>query len=987
MSNPKSCNVQCSVLLPIRTLEDFPTDLDDCEARSILAAWTVLWHPQLLAASEQSPVWHRADSPPEPHSDSPAAENSAAENSAAENSAAENSAAESGQNSFVGHLFISPNSAAQTLPDGYEDRAKAAGAVWITGDDRRSMLSQLNQAGLIQTELPAQVLGSRTIGMEDFFAAGYAALQVQVMTRRLRYTSNLDQVHLQTRLIDSAKAFLASQTGEAIEALHDVLDCLAEERDHYFTSDPHLIDLTLVTPSTIDAAISDPVLAAASAGEKSNDATSDDEGVLQTPANVLIDADAINLIAVRSDSASREFCEQLRENKIGWAAGGPSPDVQFDLMDYASSARAISEAHKKATDCIGAAPLVYGRISGETPSDLMTAIALQGYAGVIPLNFTAGTGHGSEAKVLFPVAGDEIEALTVKPIDAASDSEFLSIGARLGEAIDGGEIATGLLVHWPGQGCDSFRDLRRLASWSLSLGRFWKIGDYFTEGQQPYHQGALTAVGSDTPADVNSLFADDAVNPIIATSEAFKQSAADRQEHLLKTISSLLGTSNELVDSMSSIASSIGTNCDPDGKAKLVVNVNSIPMRIATEMFDNPAAMEHIYSCHHDKDHYVASVDVPAIGYAVVRPVGKNEKSASTSSGKSGVGGWLRNRFLGRSSLIAEGLRLHNEFMEVEISEKFGGIAGVYSGGARGNRFSLRLVAQGFAGSESAGGDTEMRCDDILVTKSTATMGQIEAKGRLFVGRTEIARFVNRYSLASGSRLLGVQVELTATGNQSWDSNRWGNYVAARVAVSEESSVCRAIIRDKLYRTRRRRVIAPLGFVIDEADRQTLVTSDGYPLHRIVGKRFYDTLLLVRGQSSGQFNLRFGFDIAQPVATAWSELASTKQVSVSISPDVAPSSWFAHVSPSEVLIGDMILHQQSDQSVALEIELIATRGKFCTASLRFFRNPSSAQQVSRSAKPASGQPLNIKADAVRIPLGGHEVCRIMVFFADQGQSK
>ncbi|KAA1261634.1 hypothetical protein LF1_41890 [Rubripirellula obstinata] len=980
MPNPNSCNVECSVLIPARTLEDFPTDLDDCDARSTLAAWTVLWHPQLLAATEQIPAWHRADSPPEPET-SPKSEAAGTEATGIEATAG----------LFSGYLFTCPAPSIEQLPDNYALRAKSAGAVWVSGPDRKTMLDELIQAGLIQADLPPQTAGERTISTEDFFAAGFAALQIQIMTRRLRYTSNLDQIHLQTRIVDAAQAFLASRTSDAIEALHDVFDCLAEERDHYFTSDPHLIDLVLVAPSTLNQAITDPIIQHAA----NNNASTEDEGVLKTPVNVLIDEESIDDLAQRNDLPSQTFRQQLCENQIGWAAGGPSSRTQFDLMDYTAAARAITGAHQKAAACIGAPPLVYGRLSGDTPSDLISAIASQGYAGVIPLNFAAGSGHGSEAKVVLPVGvgegtGGEIEALTAKPIDASSDAEFLSIGAKLGESIDSGEIATGLLVHWPGQGCDSYHDLRRLASWSLSLGRFWQIGDYFTKGERPYHQGNLPAISSNPPSNLDELFGSETKNQIADAANQFLKSSAERQDRLMAGIGDFLtsgqASENSLVEQPDRIAKTIGMTSDPDGDSKLVVNANSIPLRVTTEIRNPPAAMPHVYSSDQDRDQYVATVDVPAMGYSIVRPASAVDRSGAAGSKSSGITGWIRNRFLGRSNSIAKEFRLQNEFMEVEISKTSGGVAGVYSGGQRGNRFSMRLVAEGFSATES---DSEsppeslMRCDDILVTKSTASEGRIEAKGKLLVGGVVVASFVNRYSLVSGSRVLSVRTQLNRSsefGDNEWNqSSQWKQYIAARVAVQDESAVCRPLVRDKVHLSRGRRIVAPLGLVIDEAQRQTLITSDGYPLHRVAGKRFYDTILMIRGQGDDQFNLRYGFDVSQPVAEAWSGLTPAKQFSGSVKPDVAATSWFVGVGPKEVLISDMTVHQLADKTIGVEFELIATRGKSCTAKLKFYRDPSSAFRLTGS-KANDNEGLKVTNDAVQIPMHGHDACRVMVVF-------
>src|SRR6056297_2127238 len=207
---------ECCVLIPASTLEDFPAKLSDHDARSLLAGWTVLWHPQLLAQTKQIPSWYRADAPPDP----------------------------------IGRrLIVAPTASLDQLPEGYQLRAREdQQCQWILGSNRQELIAA---AGL--DSFPTLCQGQRSVAVEDFFAAGFACLQIQIMTRRLRYTSNLDEIHLQTRVVAAAEAFLAADAAAAIEALHDVIDALSEERDHYFTSDPHLIDLTLVTASTLDS--------------------------------------------------------------------------------------------------------------------------------------------------------------------------------------------------------------------------------------------------------------------------------------------------------------------------------------------------------------------------------------------------------------------------------------------------------------------------------------------------------------------------------------------------------------------------------------------------------------------------------------------------------------------------------------------------------------------------------------------------------------
>src|SRR5579859_1030189 len=53
------------VLIPSHSLEDFPAELGEEDAASLLNAFAVTWHPALLADAKVLPRWHRADDPPE----------------------------------------------------------------------------------------------------------------------------------------------------------------------------------------------------------------------------------------------------------------------------------------------------------------------------------------------------------------------------------------------------------------------------------------------------------------------------------------------------------------------------------------------------------------------------------------------------------------------------------------------------------------------------------------------------------------------------------------------------------------------------------------------------------------------------------------------------------------------------------------------------------------------------------------------------------
>ena len=44
-------------------MEDFPIHHRGHEAANLLASWTALWHPALIASAGEMPGWHQTDNP------------------------------------------------------------------------------------------------------------------------------------------------------------------------------------------------------------------------------------------------------------------------------------------------------------------------------------------------------------------------------------------------------------------------------------------------------------------------------------------------------------------------------------------------------------------------------------------------------------------------------------------------------------------------------------------------------------------------------------------------------------------------------------------------------------------------------------------------------------------------------------------------------------------------------------------------------------
>ncbi|MEM6467920.1 MAG: hypothetical protein AAF802_00015 [Planctomycetota bacterium] len=968
---------ECSILIPSSTLEDLPTGLSAADARSLLAGWTVLWHPRLLARTGQSPTWYRADSPPPPDGK---------------------------------RVVTVPAPAREQVPAEFRRKCETNPACsWVEGASRTEMLDALglpiDEAGNpTDPSLGPIHFESRTIEINDFFAAGYLILQIQIMTRRLRYTSNLDELYLQSRIVAAANAFVAREASECAEAMHDVFDCLSEERDHYFSSDPHLIDLTLLTPQVLDRAIEggwdERLRQHVGGGDEGN-------GVLPTPANLLIDSTVANAI---NETTQSDVLARLRAlvalPEIGWAGGGvPSSHdaakqnesdadhavVAMGLCTQNEAGVMLRRSQHAVSNMIGEPPAVFGQLTGHVPSDLIGLLSKAGYKGVIPIDFLNGTGFGDESKVKLGNDGDEIEALVAKPIDAADDSAFLTIGAELGEAIDGGEVATGLFVHWPDRSCDGFGDLQRATSWCVALGKFWTLDRYFVDGERPYHTGSVDAVSKQSVTSVVEAIQSSSTT-LQQLASSFCTTVRSETDTVACGIAKLANPKllhQPLESDDATVAAALGVEkssreaTEPKPNQAVIFNPHAVAVRENVTIFDGAPSKraDFVFATspaagHDSQGSCEATFDIPAFG---IGHVGASDRLPKQR---------LLQRLLKRGGSIAENGVLRNQFMAVSLSDESGSIAGVYSA-SRGNRFSMRLIRG--ASSQSASdpqSSIEMICAERQILQGDPATGRIRVAGELIESDTRVATYELDYTLRRGSRIMTVCGSITPlTGSGiSGDSDQadfWSDAISWRFAVAEESAIFRPLVRDRVQSSPIRQMAAPLGVLIDEAEKQTLVCGHGLPLFRRVGARFLD-MPIGTLQEASRFQLSLAFDAPQPVALARSLLAGPKLFPQRVAEPRSDQAWLVHCSAKDVVITNWAMERRSDGKLTARITLVQTRPRatsvrleFCIAAKVAFRAGESGIERSLEELPSD---VTCDGGVVNLRLASHEAADLIVVF-------
>ncbi|HEX4412782.1 MAG TPA: hypothetical protein VH107_04080, partial [Lacipirellulaceae bacterium] len=209
---------RASLILPCHSWDDFPTHLGDQASAELLAAWTSLWHPALIATTERMPGWHQAEEPPDPAS-------------------------------LDAELVLVPPPSRERMPSDWCDRLRATApqnppAVETVASRQETVAAVLAVAGIDANVVDNEVAA-------DFFALGFAYLQVELLTRAMRYSSVLDIEHFENATAAAAKAAVAGQQDTSREELTRAFDLLADARNHVYSVDFYVIDLTLLTESML----------------------------------------------------------------------------------------------------------------------------------------------------------------------------------------------------------------------------------------------------------------------------------------------------------------------------------------------------------------------------------------------------------------------------------------------------------------------------------------------------------------------------------------------------------------------------------------------------------------------------------------------------------------------------------------------------------------------------------------------------------------
>ena len=455
------------IVIPCFSLDDFPENLEEAIAANFLESWSALWHPRLLGVCKSLPEWKRSD---------------------ASSLDIENA------------VILLPQASQGRIDAPLRERIELNDCLLLpTEGDRHQIVEAICQAiAASSLENENEAVGSQAMEgsftatlpdavRDDFFALGFAYLQVQMLTRKIRYSSNLNQPLFEEHLQAATAAALANDEPTCQQWLQSCFDQLSQERDHYYSQKAYLLDTCLIARSTLGTKLT------------SNLAS-------PQPLNVLAAAELLEQL----DQANPSSLQQVRERQ-GAATlsviGGLEQEARLDEL----SSNAIDEillAGKRAYESLGlVAPKVFASFMPVLLPDFGMWLRRAGYEGLVLYDWQADRyPKGSQGKITWESAdGEGIDAIANYVLDGASSNQLLLLGAKLAVQFDHHQVPTIVLAHWPMATCRAFEDLVRVTKRSPALGEWSTMDSYFTDTQRPYHPQKLPTTSFATPISLTDV--------------------------------------------------------------------------------------------------------------------------------------------------------------------------------------------------------------------------------------------------------------------------------------------------------------------------------------------------------------------------------------------------------------------------------------------------------------------------------------------------
>ena len=881
------------------------------------------------------------------------------------------------------HLYALPESPPLLLPDDWEERARAAGAIFFrAGPDRDTTLANLKEAlrPLAESD-PARMalMDLDAAKVAPFFGIGLGFLHVEALFEAMSHDNLLSGSDLWQEVASALAALTGPDADESRRHLQTAADRLLLAREVLYPVTMHVVDLLLLDPDKLDA----PWPAAFERG---------------SPLNVIACASLLERLGREQPDRLAALREHV-ERDAAEVCGGPYVEREDALLPLESQMWNLVKGQTVYQELLGQEVRVFGRrrfgFHPQTPMLLHSV----GMNRALLLRFDESTIPTHRGCVVnWPAPdGKQVESFARTPYPADSPQTGFHLAHYWHKTIMADQAATLPLLQRGKKAGPWYDDLLELSRFAPVLGRWTTVsgylnevigGDYSSASEaDEFHDDYLVERTATEPVGENALVATRLVTPHSVS--AFASQVRNRRKldtawtlaalfrslggkpsmagEPLETTLSRLEDSSESGENVAGVefdrlvkeaAEPLARRLVARGAAQagyLLLNPCGYTRRVVVDLPDTPhllATGGPVKACQVEGTTLRAVVEVPALGFAwlprggdpTVKPSGKRMKLADEKS-------------------------LRNEFFEAEIDPQTGGLRAIRDHQTRTARVGQMLVFNP--------GST-MRLGSVKVTSSGPALGEVVTEGTLVDAQQQvIATYRQRFQVWIGRPMLDLRIELHPT--QPPSGYPWHSFYGARFAWRDAREPLLRGVNGFGYLTTHNRPQSPEYLELRQGKQNTVLFPGGLPFQQRQGGFMLDVLLITPGEECRTFDLGIGIDRFSPAQTAQGMVTPVVMVPTTQGPPhIGATGWLAHLDASNLLLTS--LRPAASGADAVTARLIETAGVGASGQFRFVRNPTRA--TSLDARGNTLIDLTVEEDAVRLDVGRNEMVQLRVEFGD-----
>jgi hypothetical protein len=845
-----------------------------------------------------------------------------------------------------GHVYAVPESPPLVLPDDWDQRVRAAGAVAFRGTpERQTTLDNLREAlrgAGTEVEITDTLFNADPDRVAVFFGVGFGYLMIEGLYEAMEHENLIATSDLWSDLQQAVAALLAPPSPEAdAEAwrrhLQSAADRLRSARDVLYPVTIHLLDLFILD----EARPAEPWPAAFERG---------------LPLNVLASAAVLEKLGREQPERLAALREKAAAELVE-VCGGSYLEREDALLPVQSQLWNLLKGQAAARDCLQQDVRVFGRKRFGAHPQLPLLLNAVGLNRALLLTFDESVLPNHRATVInWPSPdGKQVEAFTRAPNPADTPQTFFHVAHHLHRTIMQDHAATLALLHTGARDQPWYRDWLELSRLAPVLGTWTTFTRYFNDvlageytspaAADDFHGDYLNErVTAHDPQPVTWFAAQarwrrrlDSVwtlaglyRGLAGRNDTVTAGAAERLARVEDAVESagrdLVAEESELSRDLATLQKEVSetlagrllaraTGNDP---GYLVLNPCSYTRRLALELDGfsaAPAAGGPVKASQLDGSTARLVVDVPALGFAWFSRGGAQPGAAAPAV---------------RMKLADQGT-VRNEFLEAEIDPQTGGLRGIRDHRTRINRVAQQLV---FNPGSTA------RATQVKVTSTGPCLGEIVTEGDLFDEQNRLlARFRQRFRAWLGRPVLEVRIEIMP--EHLPQGYPWHAYYGARFAWRDERAMLLRGVNGSGSVTTHTRPVTPDYLELRLGSQRTTIFPGGLPFHQRHGGRMLDVILLPEGETGRVFDLALALDRDNPMQLAQGMVTPVSLVPAAKGPPhVGTAGWLFHLDAPNLLL--LNLRPGPDGADGVVARLLECASHTGPVELRCVRDPQRA---------------------------------------------